>query len=360
MTQPSPIPQHHWPRYSLRRLLGCMLILCILLAAGRWVYVRMILPKYVVAELKASQYVEVGYTIKGVVCVELGVPFASDREADRIIKLLHQLPHLAQVKAYTVLNGSSNIEEEADHQFAAVIDGLRVRSVVVQSKLAGKQTAGAIAGNQRVTSVTYEAVPTAQQLATVCQSRHVEELEFRDVELPAENLRSLAAVKHLRKITLACKFPCEELAELGQLQTCDLYLKQTGDFSEYRSQISDDDLRNYVAPLPNLVLLDLSGEAPSDEAMNALSQAPRLRWLFLRDARIGDSGVGRLADSPALAVIDLGGTQVTEAGLASLARCKTLRSLAYPHRLDGERIRQSLPNVKRMFKDDHSYGWVID
>ena len=360
MSQPAP----YRPQYSLRRMFRWMLIVCIALAVGRWVYVRTYLQAHVVTQLKSIE-AEAEYcghyrpaasgggpTWIGsmhdskfghvVVSVRLHVPFRSDKETEWVIGLLQQLPHLAEVSVDTAFHSHGTLPEkqQSDRHLAQLIRGLALRGVVIRTQVAGQQTAEAIRDVPSITTVTFDigAVPTSEQLATICQARHVERMAFNGGELTAEHLRTLSAAGQLRGLSLRCKYPAEALALLGNLSACELRL------SGYR--LSDHDLQYCVAPLPNLTELDLILEAPSEEALQALAQARGLKWLQLQDASVDDRSIAPLADLPALEFINVCGTHVTEAGLAPFARCRSLKTLIYSDSLDRQRVRDLLPNVR--------------
>ena len=339
-----------------------VLILCILLAAGRWLYVRTVLQAHVVAKLKAIEaYAEYSGNPalddskfgRVVIGVQLGVPFRSDQEAERVVALLQQLPHLAELTAQTDFHSSGSTlaeREQADRHLALAINSLRLRHVTVCTRLAGQQTAEAIRRQPRIGTVMYQigATPTEQQLATVCQALHVERLAFHGGQLTSEHLRTLATARQLRNLTLSCRYPFDELPALGKLSLCELTLDGQG--------VSDRELREFIAPLQNLKQLSLDCEAPSGDALAALVQSSRLRSLTLQYASVGDESVRSLVDLPALQFLNLIGTDVTEAGLAQFARCASLKELGLTATLDRDRVRSSLPDVALIWERPRPEG----
>jgi hypothetical protein len=347
-------------RFSLRTLLTWILAFSVLLAAGRWVYVRTWLQARVVEQLQAyevtpeysglySPSTSDGPSWHGfpgdnvmfhrvVVGVNLHIPFRSKEDAAEVNRLLSQLPYLVDVNVDSGFRRSQ--PDRADHELAAAINGLRIQGLSLFLELHGGQTARLIRESRYLKVVGFRgdvAFPL-DDLKVALGSTTVQRIRFTATRLTAEQVAVLATADHLRELNIQGQLPYSELPTLGQRPDCELKLTVR--------DISDNDLIHNVAPLQNLTRLNMHMEAPSDEALAALSRAKRLRTLGLQDALIGDSAVSALADLSALEVLYLAGTDVTESGLTHLARCKSLTQLSIPASLDETRVKAALPGVQ--------------
>jgi hypothetical protein len=348
-------------RFSLRTLLTWILALSVLLAAGRWFYVRTWLQAQVVAKLQAFEAKpeysgRYSPSTRGgpshhdgasggvVVGVKVPVPFRSEKDAAEVNRLLAQLPYLVDVCAY----GNHRLNHIwppatrrvlADRQFAAAIRGLDLGGVVIETPLTGGETARVIRERATIGNVIFSGhvVPPPAELATISQAPHIKRLSFSHTLLTPEHLNVLASARQLENLFIQGEFPHDQLTPLGQLPQCELKLRVR--------DISDHDLQHHVATLPNLTWLSLCLESPSADALAALCQARRRRRLGLQDAVVDDNAVAPLADLPAIEGLNLGGTEVTELGLVPLARCKSLQHLDIPGSLDEARVQAALPGV---------------
>jgi hypothetical protein len=89
---------------------------------------------------------------------------------------------------------------------------------------------------------------------------------------------------------------------------------------------TDDDLR-YLASLPTVERVNLTGTQVTDAGLKHLRVCPRLTFLSLEGTAITDAGVAELARHSNLAGLSLNGTQVTDEALASLAQMPSLKQL---------------------------------
>ncbi len=91
----------------------------------------------------------------------------------------------------------------------------------------------------------------------------------------------------------------------------------------------DDDL-SYLAGLPSLDSLDLSGTQITDTGLKSINSI-RLRALDLSKTKISDAGLKRLCDNYGvggnIAVLSLSRTDITDAGVQFLGQMKRLREL---------------------------------
>jgi hypothetical protein len=333
----------------------------VLLAAGRWVYVRTWLQASVVARLgtlgvtpqysglyspsssgrpvwhgSAYDHIKAG---RVVVAVDVAVPFRSDTEPAEVNRLLRQLPYLVDACAQ---NGPrhSDRSQTADRHFAAAIDGLPLRGVLVRFiQLTGGKTAGVIRRTPTIEYVLLDGrvVPPPEELATICHSPHVKRLTLNNTWLTNEQLGVLADARQLNQLHLAGVYPYSRLAPLGRLPHCELELSPQG--------ITDAELIDHIAPLPNLTWISLAFESPSEDAVASLAQAKRLRWVGLQDTEVGDDAIIPLDDLPLLHGLHVGGTNVTIKGLAHFSRCQSLRWLCVQETVDTVRVRKLLPHL---------------
>jgi hypothetical protein len=354
------------PQFTLRRMLKWVFVLALVMGIGRWVYVRTYLQSQIVKELRGLdadvQYAWVFQpTLPGhgtwygnemvppgrvVRVVRLPVPFRTDEDARRANQLLRQLPHLADVTAESSIYGHklANRAERADRQFTTAIAGLRLRGVLCHTHQLSEESISLICNSPSVSAVSFwrESIPSSEQFASICNSTHITYLVVDDGPLTREHMRSLASAEHLRFLRLSWNqlhpsIGHEDLAALGRLPNCDLRLSA--------HNLSDADLRDCIANLPNLTHLHLVFEAPSDDAVAALAKTPRLRFLSLQDATVSDEAIVSLADSKSLEELMVQGTDVSEAALLQLRRCPKLQRLWAPHQLDRQTLQAGLPGV---------------
>ena len=89
---------------------------------------------------------------------------------------------------------------------------------------------------------------------------------------------------------------------------------------------TDEDLR-YLAYVPTVERVWLSGTQVTDEGILRLHVCPGLKFLVLNDAAVTDVGLARLTVLTELESLSLNGTQITDAGLEHLAKLPKLTEL---------------------------------
>ncbi len=354
------------PQFTLRRMLKWVFVVALVLGIGRWVYVRTYLQRQIAQELGGLEaHVQYAWifepTLPGhgtwigndsvlpgrvIKVVGLPVPFRSDDEPHRVNQMLRQLPHLVDVRAEVsrFRHDDPNRSDLADHHFAAAIAGLRLRGVMIQAEL-GQESISAICDSSSITAVEFNhyGLPPPEQFQSICSATHVTHIAGQRSLTSKEYVRILASTQHLRFLRLSWyeldeSIEHEDLAALGRLPNCDLEV--------LAQNVSDGDLRDCIAKLPNLTRLQLLFEAPSDDAVAALARTPRLRHLSLQDATVSDEAIIAHADSPSLEQLSVGGTDVSEEAIVQLHRCKTLRWIHAPEKLDFRRLVAALPGVE--------------
>lgn len=98
-------------------------------------------------------------------------------------------------------------------------------------------------------------------------------------------------------------------------------------FPSSRDQVTDETVAKLVPLAPQLVELDVSGTAITDEVATSLAQLRNLDTLHLERTAIGDRTVAVLVDMPYLQYLNLHSTQVTDESLEALKSVPTLRKL---------------------------------
>lgn len=99
------------------------------------------------------------------------------------------------------------------------------------------------------------------------------------------------------------------------------------DFSLLGAEVTDADLDLLRGLELNLVWLNLSGTAVTDEGVQALSRFPNLERVKLSGTAIGDPGLEAFANARHLTLLNLYDTRVGDAGLAHLEELPALRKL---------------------------------
>jgi hypothetical protein len=367
MPDPAPKPLKPTPpQFTLRRLLKWIFILCVLLAIGRWAYVRTWLQSQIVAELRAIDNTQnFGFhwlfepnDLKGqgtwygwkpeqeppgrvVTSVTLPLPLRSEEQARHVNRLLRQLPHLQDLRLGSAIFGNSlpDRRERADCHFAIAAEGLKVRRVVFcwSDFGFGMRSAQWVRDSRYVEIVEFGngKVLPLEGFELICEAPHVKDIRISVTALSADHLRILGTAKQLEALSLGGDISLPELEILGTLPQCELHLRV--------SNVSDSVLRDTIARLPNLTRLSLFLEAPSDDAVAALAKTPCLKSLTLQDTTVSDAAVMALAESPSLESLNLGGTDVSEQAIEHLARCNTLRYLQVSESLNWQRLQRELP-----------------
>lgn len=98
-------------------------------------------------------------------------------------------------------------------------------------------------------------------------------------------------------------------------------------FPSSRDQVTDETVAKLVPLAPQLVELDVSGTAITDEVAASLAELRNLETLHLERTAIGDSTVAALVDMPYLQYLNLHSTQITDESLETLKSVPTLRKL---------------------------------
>ena len=343
-------------------MLVAVLVLGIAFGLGRWVYVTIVVPRRIVAELrsmgaefqyaKSSKFVPyqrsspgdpppVGYSVYG---IHVDVPFESDDEAERANQLLRQLPPLGIVR----LDHASNDYqrdipgrlERADRHIGIVLRDVKTTVLVNNVLWPGEHTAAYCREATHLRSATFLSRGiSVEELREICQAPQLEDLSLPDDEWTAAHLEVLETAPRLFRLRIGGQMPFDRLhAGLGRKLHFDLKL--------FPYWINDQDLKEYVAQLPNLTELSLEHHEPSDEALAALADAPRLGKLDLTDATVSDAALIALARSRSLEIVNLCGTNASNDAVLKLAECPTLDLLRIHD--DQAKELQSLPKNVRV------------
>jgi len=195
--------------------------------------------------------------------------------------------------------------------------------------------------------------------------RRLIELDISKTPLTMADVRSVAALRQLRDLTLWRTGGVDEWLEVLASMHCLRFLHvPEGDYSDVgvahlvslsqledlclsesritsrsgatfarltalkrlilRNTVVDDDCLLQVAGLPALEDLDLVGTVVTDAGMLHLANLPRLEYLYLAGTRITDIGVSYLSRLGSLVGIVLNGTRITGESLNILARMPRL------------------------------------
>jgi len=117
-------------------------------------------------------------------------------------------------------------------------------------------------------------------------------------------------------------------------------------------EVTDEGAR-YLARLPKLTHLDLSGTAITDRSLDVLRHLPRLERLSLAGTHVTDEGMAHLAHCHELRDVNLAWTRTGDGALRALAGKTRLRHLATGHAVtdEGLRLLHDLP-IFKTWRDD--------
>jgi hypothetical protein len=90
---------------------------------------------------------------------------------------------------------------------------------------------------------------------------------------------------------------------------------------------SDADMALLTKLSSNVIWLDMSETAITDQAMPFLKNYIHLTRLSLDQTKVSDKGLVHLQSLPRLKYLNLYGTKVTDQGLKQVANCKNLKSI---------------------------------
>lgn len=111
------------------------------------------------------------------------------------------------------------------------------------------------------------------------------------------------------------------LEQLGQRKDLPDWLEHLGSLTAARSAVAQSKLA-YLARLPKLERLDLSGTDLTDAGLGFLRGLTHLVRLDVSDTKVTDAGLVALQELPALRKLTVTGTAVTPAGVSQLRRAR--------------------------------------
>ncbi len=117
-----------------------------------------------------------------------------------------------------------------------------------------------------------------------------------------------------------------------------------------RSNLNDEVFAKLKTVIPNMVAMDLSSTAITDNSVKLLASAKDLRMVRLSETKISDAALDTLAGLKNLESINLYGTRVTDAGVEKLKSLPQLKRL-YLWQTDVsagmiEKLKQALPGLE--------------
>ena len=186
--------------------------------------------------------------------------------------------------------------------------------------------------------------PDPDMIAEILRLETLEDVDFYETRLTAEQARVLASLPLLRRLNLAGRHVTDEILEpitsvsgmeslyLWKCRASDRGIASLGELTNLKHlgiecrNLSDDGLAG-LSKLTQLETLGLSGRRVTDRGLEVLSQLYQLESLGLGQTPIHGDGLLALQNLTGLQRLFLNRTHLDNAGLRSLSACQQLETL---------------------------------